>query len=79
MASESEIAEEARKVRRLQIVIDLVRCVLRQPDLSAEEASELIAAVRQYALRQFPGREQTYEILYGRRFQKLLAERFKVV
>lgn len=79
MASEAEIAEEARKVRRLQFVIDLVTSVLYQSDVSIEEASELIATTRRFALRLFPGREQTYDLLYKPRFQRLMSEKFRVL
>jgi len=36
MVSESEILEENRKVRRLQLVVDLVMSVLGQSDMTLE-------------------------------------------
>src|SRR5581483_10952272 len=62
VASEAEILEEARKVRRLQLVVGLVMNVISQDDgLRLEEASELVAATRKYALSLFPDKEQTYD------------------
>ena len=56
MASEAEILEENQKVRRLQLVVDLVTSVLRQSDIPVEEAAELVAATRRFALTIFPSR-----------------------
>ena len=79
MATEAEILGENRKVRRLQMVVDLVINVLRQSDVTVEEASELVAATRQFALRLFPDKELTYDLIYRPRFQRLLTEKFKMV
>ena len=79
MASEAEILEENRKVRRLQIVVDLVMSLLRQSDLPVEEAATLVAETRQYALRLFPDKEQTYDLIYQSRFRRLLAEKYRTI
>jgi len=79
MASEAEIQEENRKVRRLQLVVDLVTSVLWQSDIPLEEASELVAQTRQFALSLFPGQEQTYQLLYQSRFRRLLAEKYRLM
>jgi len=46
MASQQEILEENRKVRRLQFVVNLVLNVVAQSELPIEEASELVANTR---------------------------------
>ncbi len=79
MATQVEILEENRKVRRLQLVIDLVTNVLRQSEITVEEASELVATTRRFALRLFPDKEQTYDLIYKPRFQRLLAEKYKII
>ncbi len=79
MTTESEILEENRKVRRLQVVVDLVLGVLRQSDMSVEEAAELVAATSRFALNLFPDKEQTYDLIYQPRFQRLLAEKYKMI
>ena len=78
MPTESEILEETRKVRRLQRVVDLVMNVIGQTDLPAEEVAELVVATRQHALRQFPDKEETYDLIYQSRFQRLMAERYPI-
>ena len=79
MPTEAEILEENRKVRRLQRVVDLVMNVIGQTDMPVEEAAELVAAARRYALRLFPDQEQTYDLIYQPRFQRLLAEKYMMM
>ncbi len=79
MATEAEIREENRKVRRLQIVVDLVMNLLAQSDLPVEEAAELVAQTRQFALNLFPDKEQTYDLIYQPRFQRLLREKYRMI
>ncbi|MGO9272517.1 MAG: hypothetical protein ACLQOO_20180 [Terriglobia bacterium] len=79
MATQDEIREENRKVRRLQIVVDLVMSCLWQEDLPMEEASEMVAATRQFALHLFPDKGATYDLIYKPRFQRLLAEKYRLV
>lgn len=79
MASEAEILEESQKVRRLQLVVDLVISVIGQSELPVEEAAELIDATRRFALSLFPDQEQTYDLIYRPRFQRLLAEKYRLI
>lgn len=79
MATEAEILEENRKVRRLQLVVDLVINVLRQGELPVEEAAELVTATRQFALNLFPDKAGTYDLIYTPRFRRLLREKYNVV
>jgi len=79
MATEEEIREENRKVRRLQIVVDLVMNCLWQEDLPIEEASEMVAATREFALNLFPDKGSTYDLIYKPRFQRLLTEKYRLV
>ncbi|MBZ5564646.1 MAG: hypothetical protein LAP13_19780 [Acidobacteriia bacterium] len=79
MATEAEIQEENRKVRRLQIVVQLVMNLLAQSDLPVEEAAELVAQTRQFAVNLFPDKEQTYDLIYQPRFQRLLREKYRMI
>ncbi len=74
-----ENEEEARKIRRLQVMISMVMSVISQdPNLTLEEASELAAGAKKAALAMFPDKEFTYDILYKPRLQRLLNERFRL-
>ena len=79
MAADAEVLEESRKVRRLQLVVDLVMNILRQSDIPVEEAAELVAQTRRYALSLFPDKGNTYDLIYQPRFQRVLAEKYKMV
>ena len=75
----SEREEEARKIRRLQIMMSMVMSVISQdPDLTVEEASEMVANTKRAALAMFPDKEFTYDILYKPRLQRLMNERFRL-
>ena len=75
----NEHVDEARRIRRLQMMISMVMSVISQdPDLTLEEASEMAANARRAALAMFPGKEFAYDILYKPRLQRLLNERFRL-
>jgi hypothetical protein len=75
----NERTEEARKIRRLQVMMSMVMSVISQdPDLTVEEASEMAANARRAALVMFPDKEFTFDILYKPRLQRLMNERFKL-
>jgi hypothetical protein len=76
-ASAHEVHQEAVKIRRLQIMISMVMSVISQdPNLTIEEASELVAGTKRAALAMFPDKELAYDILYKPRLQRLMKERF---
>ncbi len=75
----SEREQEARKIRRLQMMISMVMSVIGQdPNLTIEEASELVAGARRAALAMFPDKELAYDLLYKPRLQRLINERFRL-
>jgi hypothetical protein len=73
----SEQEQERRKLRRLQIMMNMVMSVISQDQgLTVEEAAELAANAKRAALALFPDKEFAYDILYKPRLQRLMAERF---
>ena len=75
----SEQEQEARNIRRLQVMISMVMSVIGQdPNLTVEEASELVAGAKRAALAMFPDKEFAYDILYKPRLQRLMNERFRL-
>ena len=75
----SEMQQEAAKIRRLQMMISMVMSVIGQdPDLTVEEASEMVAGTKRAALALFPDKEFAYDILYKPRLQRLMTERFRL-
>jgi len=78
-SSQQEQVDERRKLRRLQVMMNMVLSVISQdPELTVEEASELAANAKRAALAMFPDKEFAYDILYKPRLQRVIAERFRV-
>lgn len=74
-----EELDEAKKIRRLQMMISMVMSVIGQdPNLTLEEASELAAGAKRAALAMFPDKELAYDIIYKPRLQRLMNERFRL-
>jgi hypothetical protein len=75
----SEKDQEARKIRRLQVMMGMVMSVISQdPSLTVEEASELAAGAKRAALAMFPDKELAYDLLYKPRLQRSMNERFRL-
>jgi hypothetical protein len=72
-------ADEARRIRRLQVMMSMVTSVISQdPGLTVEEAAELAAGAKRAALAMFPDKELAYDLLYKPRLQRLMRERFRL-
>ncbi len=63
-------------MRRLRLLVDTAAVVLRHRPLTHPEAEMLVAHVRAQVLALFPGKEDTFDLIYGARFRRLLRERF---
>jgi hypothetical protein len=75
----SEQEQEARKIRRLQVMISMVMSVIGQdPSLTIEEASQMAANAKRAALAMFPDKELAYDLLYKPRLQRLMNERYRL-
>jgi hypothetical protein len=75
----AETHEEARKLRRLQWMIGMVLSAIYQdPNLTVEQASELVANARHAALGMFPGKELAFDLLYKPRLQRAMRDRFRL-
>jgi len=71
-----ELEEEERRLRRLRFTVGLTMSVISQGNLSLEEASRLVAATRDLALRLFPGKEEAFDLIYLPRLRRLLQEKY---
>jgi hypothetical protein len=77
--SPEELKEESRKIRRLQIVVNMVMQVIAQDHtLTVEEASEMVADTRKAALLMFPDKELAFNLIYWPRLQRLMRERYRM-
>jgi hypothetical protein len=77
--SSEELQEESRKIRRLQMVVNMVTQVIAQdPNLGVEEASEMVADTRRLALGMFPDKELAFNLIFWPRLQRLMRERYRM-
>ena len=74
-----ELAEERRKIRRLQLVVNMVMQVIAQDaSLTVDEASTMVADTRRLALGMFPDKELAFDLIYWPRLQRLMRERYRM-
>lgn len=74
-----ELQDEQRRLRRLQIMVNMVMSVISQdPSMTVDEASEMVADTRRAALALFPGKELAFDLIYRPRLQRLMRERFRI-
>jgi hypothetical protein len=74
---DSEVLEENRRIRRLRFMVDFSLEYLGTQPLNHDQAIIVVEGVRRFALNLFPGKEETFDIVYAPRFRRLLNERFK--
>jgi hypothetical protein len=70
--TKEQIDDESRRIRRLRILVQLTIESIAEGDLAAEEAAEMIAATRRFALKLFPGKERAFDLLYRPKFQRVM-------
>ncbi|HEY2469265.1 MAG TPA: hypothetical protein VGI45_15700 [Terracidiphilus sp.] len=74
-----ELQEEGRKIRRLQMMMNMVMQVIAQDSsLTVEEASEMVADTRKAALLMFPDKELAFNLIFWPRLQRLMRERYRM-
>lgn len=77
--SREELEEERRKIRRLQMVVNMVTQVIAQDsNLDVEQASEMVADTRRLALNMFPDKELAFNLIFWPRLQRLMRERYRM-
>ena len=76
--NEKETKEENRKIRFLRFLVDFSLRSIQQDALSLEEALKVVEDVKRAACNLFPGKEETFELIYRPRFDRVIQERFGV-
>jgi hypothetical protein len=69
------LAEE-QKLRRLRRAMDIAATLLWQVDLTLEEAQDVVNHAKHTALQLFPDKEETFDLIYGSRFRRILVEKY---
>ena len=73
-----EIEEENRCLRTLRLLVDFALAYLAQTNLPLEEAQAVVEGVKRQALRLFPEKEETFDLIYLPRFRRLLREKYQL-
>jgi hypothetical protein len=77
--SREELDEERRKIRRFQLMMDMVLAVISQsPRLSVDEAAAMVAETERVAVSMFPEKELAYRLIYKPRLQRVMRERYRI-
>jgi hypothetical protein len=71
------LAEE-RKLRRLGRAMDVAAALLWRIDLTLEEAQDVVNHAKRTALQLFPDKEETFDLIYGSRFRRILVEKYRL-
>jgi hypothetical protein len=71
------LAEE-KNLRRLGRAMDVAVALLWRVDLSLEEAQDVVNHAKLTALQLFPDKEETFDLIYGARFRRVLAEKYRL-
>ncbi|MGH7934827.1 MAG: hypothetical protein ACREQN_16920 [Candidatus Binataceae bacterium] len=73
----AQIQNENKMIRRLRFLVDLTFATIAQDDsMTLEQAWEHVRALKGAALAMFPGKDETFDLIYLPRFSRLLAELF---
>jgi len=79
MTPEELVLEEERRLRRLRLLVDVTAQVLAEDQkLNFCEALRLIDAARTAALRLFPDKHETFELVIRPRLERIVHERFRI-
>jgi hypothetical protein len=77
MPAEDDLEDENRRIRRLSLLVDLALEYIRNQTLAHDEAIGIVEGVKRQALSLFPGKEETFDIIYAPRFKRLLNTKFQ--
>ena len=73
------IREEEKKMRILRFVVDVNQAILlQQENLTLREAFDILTNTKKAVLNLFPDKEDVYELIYSRRFRRIIRERFVI-
>jgi hypothetical protein len=75
---EEALAAEERRIRRLRRAMDVAVALLWKVNLTLEEAQDVVRHAKQTALQLFPDKEDTFDLIYGSRFRRILVEKYRL-
>jgi hypothetical protein len=79
MPDKEALLAEERKLRRLRRAMDVTAALLWRVDLTLEEAQDVVQHAKNTALTLFPDKEETFDLIYGSRFRRILTEKYRLI
>ena len=80
MESNEALRDEAQRLRQLRLLVDVTAQLLAEDEnLILCEALRLIDAARTAALRLFPEKDGTFDLVVRPRLERIVFERFGIV
>ena len=74
---DEELIEEEKKLRRLRFIVDFALEYVKTQNVTHDEALRVVEGVKKHALKLFPGKEKTFDLIYVPKFKRLLNEKYK--
>jgi hypothetical protein len=68
--------DETLRVHRLARAVDATERALREERITRQDAEDIVDHVAGIAEQLFEGSRATFEVVYGRRLRRVIAERF---
>jgi hypothetical protein len=78
LANQEALLAEETKLRRLGRAMDVAVALLWKVNLTLEEAQDVIHHAKRTALQLFPHKEDTFDLIYGPRFRRVLVEKYRL-
>lgn len=72
------VLDENRRIMELRRLVDFSLAFIAQSDISQLQAQRVVVAVKQRAMVLFPGKEATFDLIYGPRFRRLISEKYRL-
>lgn len=77
-ADQQALASEEHQLRRLRRAMDVTAALLWGVDLTFEESQNVVSHAKETALQLFPDKEETFDLIYGSRFRRILVEKYRL-
>ena len=78
MADQEALLAEEKKLRRLGRAMDVAVALLWKVNLTLPEAQDVVNHAKRTALQLFPDKEDTFDLIYGPRFRRVLVEKYRL-
>ena len=78
-ADKDALLAEERNLRRLRRAMDVAAILLWRIDLTLDEARDVVEHAKHTALKLFPDKGDTFDLIYGSRFRRILSEKYRLI